>query len=558
MSEILEELQVRNEIIEQINDELSQLSIVASETDNAVVIMEANGKIEWVNKAFSKIYGYSLSELFEHKGNTIFATSSYEKIEEIFNLVKNSKNSYTYTNVEYNKNEEKIYTQTTLSPVLDNEDNIINLVAVNSDITKIKETENILRQQQQEIRKQRDELEESSKKIYQIIESLPDAGFVINANGEVEFWNNAMANLTGIKAADIIGKGNFEYSIPIYGERKPILIDYTQELSKNIDGYSHIKISKNIIQAESYSEKLPGGAKYLTGTATAIYDKDGNYSGAIEIIHDITKQKNYILKIEAQRKDILSSIKYAKRIQEAVLTPQSLMNELIPDNFILFKPRDIISGDFYWATISNNKLILAIADCTGHGVPGALMSMLGISLLNEIVTNNKVFKTNVILDTLKQQIINALRQEENETSRDGMDIALIVYDIEHEILEFSGAHNPLVYIRDNEMQTIKADRMPIGAQQNSEKPFNSFNFAPKKDDVFYMFSDGYYDQLNQNHKKLMKKEFLDTLLENHKKQFIEQKIILENKFNSWKGTNSQTDDIVVMGFSLNNFLNTNS
>lgn len=554
MSEILEELKVRNEIIEQINDELSQLSIVASETDNAVIIMDADGKIEWVNNAFNKIHGYTLGELISQKGDSIFTASSYEHIQEAFSTVVKSKTSYTYTSIEYNKNNQKIYTQTTLSPVIDTDNNITNIVAVNSDITKIKETENILRKQQEEIRNQRDELEESSKKIYQIIESLPDASFVINSNGEVEFWNNAIAKLTGIKAKDIIGKGNFEYSIPLYGERRPILIDYTKERNSNNENYKFVKLDKDIIQAEAYATHLPNGGKYLMGTATAIYDKDENYSGAIEIIHDVTKQKEYILKIESQRKDILASIKYAKRIQEAVLPPISFMNELITDNFILFKPRNIISGDFYWATISDNKLVIAIADCTGHGVPGALMSMLGISMLNEIITNNKIYKTNQILDLLKEQVIKSLRQDENEESRDGMDISLVVYDIEHEILEFSGAHNPLVFIRDNEIKTIKGDKMPIGAQHNSYKPFNSVSLAVKKDDIFYMFSDGYYDQLNPDYKKFMKKEFLKILLENHKHSFADQKIILENKLNLWKGNNSQTDDIVVMGFSFNHFL----
>ncbi|MBN2891063.1 MAG: PAS domain S-box protein [Bacteroidales bacterium] len=556
MSEIMEELSVRNEIIESINEELSQLSIVASETDNAVVIMDEKGKIEWINKAFTNIYGYSLNDLFKNKGDTIFTTSSYDKIETVFDYVRDNKKSITYTSIEQDINNNKIYTQTSLSPVLDLDNNITNYVAVNSDITKIKKTEEILRNKQEEILAQKDEIEESSKKIHQIIQSLPDAGFVINASGEVEFWNEAMEKLTGIKAENILGKGNYEYAIPLYGKRKPLLINFFNLDKESFEKeYKAIKINKNIIQAETYAPKLPGGGKHLIGTASAIYDKDGKYNGAIEIIHNITQMKEYMQKIEIQRKDILASIKYAKNIQEAVFPPLSFVSEIIHDYFILFRPRDIISGDFYWSTIKDNILIVAIADCTGHGVPGALMSMLGISLLNEIVNGNNVTEPNEILNLLRSQVIKALRQDENKDSRDGMDISIISFNIDNNILEYSGAHNPLVFIRNDEFIVLKGDKMPISAQYNTSKPFSLQTSKVEKGDIFYMFSDGYSDQLNQEYRKLMRKSFYNLLLNIHKLPFEEQKTILDTNLNEWKKENSQTDDILVMGFSLDYYLN---
>ncbi|MFW5752308.1 MAG: tetratricopeptide repeat protein, partial [bacterium] len=192
------------------------------------------------------------------------------------------------------------------------------------------------------------------------------------------------------------------------------------------------------------------------------------------------RQRDQIL---LQKKEITDSIMYASRIQRAILPPEEFRNEILPDHFILNKPRDIVSGDFYWMAQKNNKVIVVAADCTGHGVPGAFMSMLGVTLLNEIVSKEDDPRAGILLNQLKQQVIHSLHQTGREgESKDGMDIALIVIDNENNQVEFAGAYNPLYIIRDDELMEMKADRMPIGIHMEDDVTFKSSSSEIKKGD----------------------------------------------------------------------------
>ncbi len=174
----------------------------------------------------------------------------------------------------------------------------------------------------------------------------------------------------------------------------------------------------------------------------------------VERTKEITKQK---LEIEEKNKDIMDSIEYAKRIQDALLPAINLLGQVFADYFILFKPRNIVSGDFYWITAAENKLVLAVADCTGHGVPGAFMSMLGVAFLNEIVKKNSVDQADLILDQLRVHVLETLHN-----ASDGMDMALGIFDIENKKLQYAGAYNPVYLIRNNELTEFAPDKMPIG------------------------------------------------------------------------------------------------
>ncbi len=301
-----------------------------------------------------------------------------------------------------------------------------------------------------------------------------------------------------------------------------------------------------------------------------------NLAVYISIALDNTHSYN---QIELQKRHITDSISYARRIQEAILPPQKILDELLPDYFLYFKPRDIVSGDFYWAkkvTINKQELtIILAADCTGHGVPGAFMSMLGVSLLNEIVAfyENKLDNPNdlqphLILNELRTGIINSLRQtgKFNEP-QDGMDIALSIIDYKNMTLRFSGANNPLFHIRKTnnnnaeepyELTEIKANRMPIGYFMGNEKSFTSETISLKEKDTIYMFSDGYTDQLGgKNERKFLKKRFKKLLLSFQENPMLEQKEKLEEVFQKWISFKNyigefyeQLDDIVIIGIKL--------
>jgi len=260
--------------------------------------------------------------------------------------------------------------------------------------------------------------------------------------------------------------------------------------------------------------------------------------------------------INAHNMALTDSISYAERIQSAMLPPETYINELINEVFILYKPRDIVSGDFYWIKQVNQYVILVAADCTGHGVPGAFMSMLGISYLTEIVQRREITQANQVLNELRRQIKYSLRQRGGrDETKDGIDMALCVLDMKNSVMQFSGANNPLYLIRDNngetELTEFKADRMPLGYYQGKDRAFTNHDISLKQGDAFYIFSDGFIDQKGgKNNKRYMSKGFKNLLLEIQDLPMPEQKEIMNKTLCNWMGSNSQTDDILVIGVRI--------
>lgn len=256
--------------------------------------------------------------------------------------------------------------------------------------------------------------------------------------------------------------------------------------------------------------------------------------------------------LETQKNNITDSIQYAKRIQNALLPPDEIIQKMLPDYFILYKPRDIVSGDYYWMTEKEDKVFLAVADCTGHGVPGAFMSILGIAFLNEIVNKTSLPKANDILNQLRDHIIYSLHQTGKEDeARDGMEIALCILDFKENIVQFAGAFSPLYLIRKHEIVKLRADKMPIGIYETENRPFTNQEVKLEKGDSFYLFTDGYVDQIGGPKRKSFKSKYLrDLLLSIHEKDMEEQKIILEQRIEEWRGEVEQIDDILVMGIRV--------
>jgi len=252
-----------------------------------------------------------------------------------------------------------------------------------------------------------------------------------------------------------------------------------------------------------------------------------------------------------KNESITSSINYAKRIQEAMLPVRENISKHLTENFLLFKPRDIVSGDFYWYAEKNNKIIYTAVDCTGHGVPGALMSMIGSEILGSIVNTDGITKADLILEKMNDSVVKVLKQETEGFSQDGMDMALCVIDLENKTVEYSGAKNPLVYINDGKLTQIKASRYGIGGYQETKKDFESHLIKYESPTWFYMFSDGFPDQFGgPNDRKFMIKRLKDLLLDIHYKPMQEQHDILDKTIEDWMENTNQTDDIIVTGFKL--------
>lgn len=283
---------------------------------------------------------------------------------------------------------------------------------------------------------------------------------------------------------------------------------------------------------------------------------------------EIQFQKDQIEKIH---KEVSDSIHYAERIQRAILPKVDDIDQKITDRFTLFKPKDVVSGDFHWSKHleKNNLFVATAADCTGHGVPGAFMSMLGVAFLNEIVSKTNVTNTGEVLDNLRQSVMTSLHQTGADgEAQDGMDIAFVAYNYVTKSVQFSGANNPLYIIRPKEksaidvaekivegnthtLYEIKGDKMPIGIYKKTLTDFTSIEVQLEDGDQMYMFSDGYADQFGgPKGKKLKYKPFKGLLLDNATKPMSVQSQILDNYFEDWRGNLEQVDDVIVMGIKV--------
>jgi PAS domain S-box-containing protein len=484
LEETIRELEINSELMEDINAKLEKLSIVADKTDNVVVIMDPNGNIEWVNKAFTHIYGLSHKELIRTKGRNILQVSTYPEIEQTLSACLSQKHSITFESQGPTQADGKeIWFQTTLTPVFGNASVILKLVAIETDITKIKEYELEIKQQKEEILVQNEELIQYQEEL------LAQADNLLEANNRIRFSEHKL-----------------------------------QEAHENL-----IKKSKQITD----------------------------------------------------------SIHYAKRLQMAILPTENLIGRLLPQNFIFYLPRDIVSGDFYWIRQKNQRIYIAVADCTGHGVPGAFMSMLGFAFINEIINeSDKNVRPDEILNKLRQHVVKALRQRGKiGEAQDGMDISMCILNFDNRTIQFAGANSPLYMVRraestpfdssqislltpiadsvsveykqyqaitENgyELIEIKGDNMPIGIYVN-EGSFVTHEIPIRKGDTFYMFSDGFVSQFGgEKGRKILSKNFKKILLEVQEKPMNKQKEELQKYWDNWIGELEQIDDVLVFGYRI--------
>jgi serine phosphatase RsbU (regulator of sigma subunit) len=255
--------------------------------------------------------------------------------------------------------------------------------------------------------------------------------------------------------------------------------------------------------------------------------------------------------LERQKMELTDSINYAAYIQKAMLPSPDLFRKLLPEFFIFYKPKDIVSGDFYWLSRWKEFLVLAVADCTGHGVPGGFMSVMGISFLNEIIGRGCFSNAAGILNQLRERVMKALHQTGDwDEQKDGMDIVVCMIDKEKQEMHYAGANNPLYLIRQGTFMEFKGDKMPIGISAGMEKSFTNQRIKLEKGDTVYLFTDGYIDQFGGDSRKKFKPAPLKTLLVNNSGYSLEQqKDILEQTLTAWQNGLPQVDDILAVGFA---------
>lgn len=374
---------------------------------------------------------------------------------------------------------------------------------------------------------------------------------------------------------------------------KELLIKMSQTRTGELENYTIVRTNDEIGElAEGYNEMTHKIHQYVESISKMNRELEGKVRERTEEImmqkEEIEAQKEEIEAqldltteqrdtISRQKDQILDSIRYAERIQSAILPPMDHLSETVSDQFILFKPRDIVSGDYYWTTMKGDKLLVAVADCTGHGVPGAFLSMLGIASMNEVVSRSNTINPSEILEYLRKFVIHSLHQTGSRgETQDGIEIALCVIDTRKKILEYAGANRPLYLIRkkahkgahikrdkqqpairpreesaSHQLIQISGDRMPIGIYEQEPLPFNDSNMPVALGDTLYLFSDGYVDQLGGGSRKTFRsKRFRELLLKIQEEPMEKQKMILAEKLNEWRGGIEQIDDILVIGLRI--------
>lgn len=490
--------------IVQAQYENEKLSTAVQQSSNSVEITDIDGNLEFVNRAFEEITGYTFQEV---KGrNPRFLSTGYHSrafYREMWDTIKSGR---VWKGEFYNRRKDgsTFWEEASIAPIRDNEGVIRNFIAVKEDITEKKKA----REQMQ------------SMALFARLNPEPVIRF--DPNGIILQANPA---------------ANESFS------RKSIEGMQIKELMEELED---MNIPAFIEQDQIETIDIDQGDKTYRFILKGIHE-----TGICQIYgSDITERIRAEQKVLQQKNSIDDSIQYASRIQNAVLPSTAAMEQYFQGHFIIFKPRDVVSGDFYWVREKNDQLVLVAADCTGHGVPGAFMSMLGVSFLNEIVNSKDQLKADEILNDLRHLVISTLSQS-GEHHSDGMDLSLVIVDRQNMEMQFAGAYNHLYLFREGQMQVIKADRQPIGNYIGSEKPFNNHLLDIQKDDVFYLASDGYADQFDSQSErkfgvKKLKREFLDI----HHLSMQKQKEYLEETFEQWKGDHWQLDDVLLIGVRI--------
>jgi serine phosphatase RsbU (regulator of sigma subunit)/CHASE3 domain sensor protein len=345
------------------------------------------------------------------------------------------------------------------------------------------------------------------------------------SNDEIGEMSSAMNSLvSGLQKttsfAHEVGQSNFDFP-------------YEPLSDEDVLGHALLKMKDELAETERILEK-----KVKERTEEVVRQKD-----------EIDQQKS---KLEELYNDVTDSIRYAKRLQDSILPPENIMKKWFPLSFVLFKPKDIVSGDFYWMHKIGNKHLFAAVDCTGHGVPGAFMSLVGANGLNGAIKEHKLNDPGMILDDLNAYSHESLNKEGDENAvRDGMDIALCAIDYKNMQLDYAGAYNPLYIIRNGEILITKGDKFAIGSFEPGAKHFNTQSIPLEKGDVIYVFSDGYADQFGGlKGKKFMYRQFRETLFSIKDLPMDEQRALLDQKIEAWKGSFEQVDDILIIGVRI--------
>jgi len=378
-----------------------------------------------------------------------------------------------------------------------------------------------------------------------VLEGSNDALFVINfVNGRIHQANEKAAEMLGYSREQLAKLSIFEiHPGPFLNRSATRIADAWEQKGAVYEDIPLLTAKGVTIDVES-SVRV---TSYRGDPAVILFARDIRERLALQ--RKVDAQQTVV---REQNKQLLSSIRYAQRIQRAVLPEAEQLQQLVPDSFILFRPRDIVSGDLYWFTERHGKTVVAAADCTGHGVPGALLSLIGASLFQEMVMEKGLTGPGAILDGARTGMIHALSKQDGSCdSRDGMNAGVLVLDRNSGMVEYAGGFSPLYMVRDGELSEYKGDRMPIGELEGTKAGFTPTVIPVLPGDRFFLFTDGLQDQFGGPHGKKLKSSGLkDWISETSILPIDDQYQAISDRFRLWKGNEEQVDDILLIGIQV--------
>ncbi|MBT1702799.1 PAS domain S-box protein [Chryseosolibacter indicus] len=522
-----EELQRSNqkleEQIEEVNRTQKRMQLLLENASEVITIYEEDETIRYISPSVETILGYGQKEMIGKSDVDKVHPDHRNIFKDLFKKMIESPDEKVTVQYEYKaKDGSYMWIESTGTNCMANP--AIHGYILNSrDITERRRAE-----QEQRMRSKMQALSENSPDLITRLEE-----------GSISYINPIIEAYTGKNPSDFLNKNVRETALDstVFEAWLKIVEEVNQTSGKvatEMDFPS--EMGKRVMQVNAIPE----------------FDETEKLESVLVVSHDITDRKIIELEIQNKNKKITESINYAKRIQTAILPNTRVINRALPDSFILYKPRDVVSGDFPWFVQIKDEIFIAAVDCTGHGVPGALLSLIGYFLLNDIVRSRKVTEPGKILDLLDEGVTTTLRQDEDATTKDGMDIALCKINMATGEVEYAGAHRPLYIMKNGAMEEVKGNKFPIGGGIfKNQTNFTNTKIKLSKGDSIYFSSDGFPDQFGgPEGRKFGPKRTREIIERVHTLSMNEAVNIFDHEWESWRGDHKQTDDVLLIGIKF--------
>jgi PAS domain S-box-containing protein len=512
------------EQVEEVNQTQKRMQLLLENASEVITIYEEDGTVRYVSPSVESILGYGQKELQGKKDIDKIHPNSLEVAEGLFKNLREKPDEKITVQFEYQtKDGNYIWLEATGTNFMNNRA-IRGYILNSRDITERRRAE-----QEQRMRSKMQALSENSPDLITRLE-----------HDTISYINPAIESYTGKSPKHFLNKKVKE------SELDTVILDQWLSIVEQVNA------SQQTVSSEmDFPTSL--GKRIMQVNAIPEYDEQKNIESVLVVSHDITERKEIELEIQNKNKKINDSINYAKRIQNAILPNSRLINKVLPDSFILYKPRDVVSGDFPWFVQIKNDIFIAAVDCTGHGVPGALLSLIGYFLLNDIVRSRKITEPGKILDLLDEGVTQTLRQDQDDSAtKDGMDIALCRINAEDRTVEYAGAHRALYFMKGGVMDEVKGNKFPIGGGiYKNQTNFTTTKLQLAKGDSFYFSSDGFPDQFGGPEiRKFGPKKTREIIDRVYKRPMQEAAQVFDTEWEAWKGDHKQTDDVLLIGIKF--------